>query len=71
MVHHRAGAAPTGKIERVDLGDLPLENASESEAYLRWEKGSTTVFVGTVSSDVPLALTVWFASLTDFTHLTL
>jgi hypothetical protein len=61
MVHHKADAASTGKIERVDLGDLPLENTSESEAYLRWEKGSTIVFVGTVSSDVPLALTVWFA----------
>jgi len=71
MVYHKTDAASTGKVERVDLGDLSLENISESEAYLRWEKGSTIVFVGTVSSDVPLALTVWFASLTDFTHLTL
>ncbi|KAI9511510.1 Gryzun, putative trafficking through golgi-domain-containing protein [Russula earlei] len=58
LVHHKPDASSTARIQRVDLGDLPLEVASESEGYLRWEKGGTILFAGTVSSDVPLTLTV-------------
>ena len=58
MVNHTKDATSTAKIQRVDLGDLSLEIAGESEGYLRWEKGATILFAGTVSSDVPLTVTV-------------
>jgi hypothetical protein len=58
VVHHNKDATSTAKIQRVDLGDLSLEIAGESEGYLRWEKGATILFAGTVSSDVPLTVTV-------------
>ena len=58
IVHHNASATSAAKFQRVDLGDLPLEIAGEHEGYLRWEKGATIMFVGTVSSDVPLTMTV-------------
>lgn len=58
VVYHIKDATPAAKIQRVDLGDLSPEIAAESEGYLRWEKGATILFAGTVSSDVPLTLTV-------------
>ena len=58
VVHHNEDASSDAKIQRVDIGDLPLEIASESEGHLRWEKGATILFAGTVLSDVPLTLTV-------------
>jgi hypothetical protein len=58
IVHHNASSTSASKFQRVDLGDLPLEIAAEREGYLRWEKGATILFVGTVSSDVPLTMTV-------------
>lgn len=57
IVHHNASTSAS-KFQRVALGDLPLEIAAEREGCLRWEKGATILFVGTVSSDVPLTLTV-------------
>jgi hypothetical protein len=45
-------------MQRVDLGDLPLEIATTTQGYLRWEKAATIVFVGNVSSDLPLTLAV-------------
>jgi hypothetical protein len=58
VVHHNEVLASTAKIQRVDLGDLPLKITGEKEGYLRWKKGATILFAGTVSSDVPLTLTV-------------
>jgi trafficking protein particle complex subunit 11 len=58
VVHHNASAMAASKFQRVDLGDLPLEIAAEREGCLRWEKDATILFVGTVSSDVPLTMTV-------------
>ena len=58
IVHHNASAKSASKFQRVDLGDVPLEIAAEREGCLRWEKGATILFVGTVSSDVPLTMTV-------------
>jgi hypothetical protein len=58
VVHHNKDATSTAKIWRVDLGDLSLEIAAESEGHLRWGKGATILFAGTVSSDVPLTVTV-------------
>lgn len=58
VVHHNKDGMSAAKIQRVDLGDLSLEIAAESDGYLRWEKGATILFAGTVSSDVPLTLTV-------------
>ena len=57
-MYHNLDAASTSKIQRIDLGDLPPEVAAESEGCLRWEKGATILFSGTVSSDVPLTLSV-------------
>jgi hypothetical protein len=58
IVHHNASATSASKFQRVDLGDLPLEIAIERGGCLRWEKDATILFVGTVSSDVPLTMTV-------------
>lgn len=58
IVHHNVDAAASGKVQRVDLGNLPLEIATGCQGYLRWEKSATIVFAGTVSSDVPITLTV-------------
>jgi len=58
IVHHNVSATSASKFQRVDLGDVPLEIAAEREGCLRWEKGATILFVGTVSSDVPLKVTV-------------
>lgn len=58
VVHHSADAVSATKIQRVNLGDLPLEVAAEAEGCLRWEKGATILFVGTVFSDKPQTLTV-------------
>lgn len=72
VVHHIKDATSAATIQRVDLGDLSLEIAAESEGYLRWEKGATILFAGTVSSDVPLTLTVGLHHLrippSDFTE---
>ena len=46
------------KIQRVDLGDLPLEIATTAQGCLRWEKAATIVLVGNVSSEVPATLAV-------------
>ncbi|KAI0002431.1 Gryzun, putative trafficking through golgi-domain-containing protein [Russula compacta] len=58
IVHHSADGVSTAKIQRVNLGDLPLEVAAETEGCLRWEKGATILFVGTVLSDKPRTLTI-------------
>jgi trafficking protein particle complex subunit 11 len=58
IVHHTASDTSASKFQRVDLGDLPPEIAVEREGCLRWEKGATILFVGTVSSNVPLTMTV-------------
>ncbi len=58
IVHHNADAVDGTKIQRVDLGNLPLEIATTAQGYLRWEKAATIVFVGNVSSDVPVTLAV-------------
>jgi len=71
VVRHNEDLSSTAKIQRVDLGNLPLEIAAESEAYLRWNKGVTMLFTGTVSSDVPLTLTVGSHDLHRFPNLTL
>ena len=42
----------------ISAGDLPLEIAAGREGCLIWEKGATILFVGTVSSDVRLVMTV-------------
>jgi len=57
-VNHNASTTSASKFQRVDLDDLPLEIAAECEGCLRWEKGATILFVGTVSSDVPQTMTV-------------
>ncbi len=44
-VHHNASATSASKFQCVDLGDLPLEIAAEHEGCLRWEKGTTILFV--------------------------
>lgn len=58
IVHHDASTKSASKFQRVDLGDLPLEIGAEREGCLRWEKGAMILFVGTVSSNVPLTMTV-------------
>ena len=58
VVHHDPSAKSAAEFQRVDLGDLPLEISAEREGCLKWEKGATILFVGTVSSDVPLTMTV-------------
>jgi hypothetical protein len=58
IVYHVSSATSAANFQRVDLGDLPLEISAEREGYLKWEKGATILFVGTVSSDVPLTMTV-------------
>ena len=58
MVNHTKDATSTAKIQRVDLGDLSLEIAEETDGYLRWGKGAMILFASTVSSDVPLIVTV-------------
>jgi len=58
QVHHSPNDPNNAKIQRVDLGDLPLETATTAQGYLRWEKGAAIVFVGNVSSNVPLTLAV-------------
>ena len=57
-MHHNTSAESASILLRVDLGDLQLEIAAEREGCLRWEKGATILFVNTVSSDVPLTMTV-------------
>ncbi|KAI9441462.1 Foie gras liver health family 1-domain-containing protein [Lactarius indigo] len=64
IVYHNADAVDGAKIQRVDLGDLPLEIATTVQGYLRWEKAATIVFVGNVSSDVPVILAIERAVLT-------
>ena len=56
MYHPSATSA--ANFQRVDLGDLPLGISVEREGCLKWEKGATILFVGTVASDVPLTMTV-------------
>jgi trafficking protein particle complex subunit 11 len=58
IVHHDPSATSAAIFQRVDLGDLPLEISVEREGCLKWEKGATIMFVGTVASDVPLTMTV-------------
>ena len=58
MVRHNPGLATSAKVQRVDLGDFPLEVATEYQGYLRWEKSAMIMFAGTVSSDVPMTLAV-------------
>jgi hypothetical protein len=48
IVHHDASATSASKFQRVDLGDLPLKIAAEREGCLRWEKGATILFVGSL-----------------------
>ncbi|KAH9072843.1 Gryzun, putative trafficking through golgi-domain-containing protein [Lactarius deliciosus] len=64
IVHHNADAVDGAKIQRVDLGDLPLEIATTAQGFLSWEKAATIVFVGNVSSDVPVILAIDRAVLT-------
>jgi trafficking protein particle complex subunit 11 len=58
IVYHNAGVPASAKVQRVDLGDLPLNVAMECQGYLRWDKSAMIVFAGTVSSDVPITLAV-------------
>jgi trafficking protein particle complex subunit 11 len=58
IVYHNLDLAANTKVQRVDLGDLPPEIAVECQGHLQWEKSATIVFAGTVSSDVPITLTV-------------
>jgi hypothetical protein len=58
VVHHDPSATSAANFQRVDLGDLPLEISVEREGCLKWEKGGTILFVGTVASDVPLTMTI-------------
>lgn len=58
IVYHDRSATSGAEFQRVDLGDLPLEISAERVGCLKWEKGATILFAGTVSSDVPLTMTV-------------
>ncbi|KAI0300474.1 Gryzun, putative trafficking through golgi-domain-containing protein [Multifurca ochricompacta] len=58
VVHHDADAVVSGKVQRVDFGDLNPGIGAQAKGCLRWGKGGTIVFVGTVSSDVPMTLAI-------------
>ena len=51
-------------VRRIDLGHIDLQGKSQDAeandipAYLRWRPGDAVVFCGTISSNVPCALTV-------------
>ncbi|KAI0261262.1 Gryzun, putative trafficking through golgi-domain-containing protein [Gloeopeniophorella convolvens] len=63
-VHHDASAATGAEVQRVDLGDVLPGATEDVQGNLRWEKGATIVFAGTVLSAVPITLNIARAVLT-------
>ena len=69
VIRHSAGDVPNvgnHALRKVDLGAIPAELATdvhEKAADLRWGRGSTIVFAGTIASDVPTTITVCFTFL--------
>ncbi|TFY76432.1 hypothetical protein EWM64_g7579, partial [Hericium alpestre] len=71
IVHHEKDAAELSTqevdVQRADIGDVSEDAEDDTKellARLRWEKGSTIVLAGTVSSEKPTTLTASRAVLT-------
>ena len=62
--HTEDVGAELESVRRIDLGHIDLHgkgedaDANDIPAYLRWRPGDAVVFCGTISSNVPCALTV-------------
>jgi hypothetical protein len=65
--HSKSDSGSHPRIQRIDLGHVSEgrkgneskpEDVPEVNGYLCWQPGATTVFSGTVSSDVPALLKV-------------
>ena len=60
VVVYHSGSPADGMLQRVDVGNIQSEGESSKnvEGVLRWNKGGTVVFSGTVVSETPATLKV-------------
>jgi hypothetical protein len=70
IVRHSASDSDNlAAVRRIDLGHVVASKAAagpeemrEVQAHLRWQRGATFVFTGTIASEIPRALKVRIAS---------